>query len=569
MTQRVGVLLGILAMALTPAARATAAPSGNSVERTWVAVSGAPQQRGAMAYDSHRDQTLLLVPGNPSQTWTFSGATQQWTRRFPATSPSLNGASVAYDAAHQVVVAFGSDASSDNCDPDSPGATWIWNGTTWRQVHPSVGPDECSGVSGGGMAYDAVRHRVVYIASTDFGGTTWLWNGATWQDAGGGPNDAGIAYDPVSQRVIAFGSYVFFHGPNADGSTRAWTGSKWIQLAAGGGRYDPAPRGNASIAYDDTVGGLVMFGGFTQHFDGSVHKFADTWRWVGTHWVQMGTETSPGGMAGAAFVHDAHHHLGVLFGGGGKAWLFTAARAGGGYFLAEANGAVIGVGDARNVGDARTVRLNHPIVGIARTPTRKGYWLTASDGGIFAYGDAHFYGSTGGIRLNQPIVGIAATPSGRGYWLVARDGGIFTFGDARYRGSTGGIRLNQPIVGMAATPTGDGYWLVARDGGVFTFGDAHFYGSAGNRRVSERITAIAATPRGDGYWLVGVFGSVYSFGHVRYAGGSQAWGVVAISSSPTGNGYTMFDDRGDAYNYGDATYHGGAPGAAVVSAVTT
>jgi hypothetical protein len=41
------------------------------------------------------------------------------------------------------------------------------------------------------------------------------------------------------------------------------------------------------------------------------------------------------------------------------------------------------------------------------TPFGKGYWLVASDGGVFAFGDARFHGSTGGIRLNQPIVGLA------------------------------------------------------------------------------------------------------------------------------------------------------------------
>lgn len=124
-------------------------------------------------------------------------------------------------------------------------------------------------------------------------------------------------------------------------------------------------------------------------------------------------------------------------------------------------------------------RLNHPVVGIAASPTGGGYWLVAGDGGVFAFGDASFFGSTGSLRLNEPIVGMAATPTGKGYWLVARDGGVFTFGDAPFVGSTGGMRLNQPVTGMAATPSGQGYWLVAGDGGVFAFGDASYYGSGG------------------------------------------------------------------------------------------
>ena len=114
-------------------------------------------------------------------------------------------------------------------------------------------------------------------------------------------------------------------------------------------------------------------------------------------------------------------------------------------------------------------------------PRLQGYWFVAADGGIFSFGQGRFHGSTGAIRLNQPVVGMARTPSGRGYWLVARDGGIFSFGDAEFFGSTGAIRLNQPIVGMAATPTGRGYWFVAADGGIFAFGDAPFFGSTGGR----------------------------------------------------------------------------------------
>jgi len=61
----------------------------------------------------------------------------------------------------------------------------------------------------------------------------------------------------------------------------------------------------------------------------------------------------------------------------------------------------------------------------------------ASDGGIFSFGDAAFLGSTGAIRLNRPIVGMARGVDASGYWLVASDGGIFSFGDAPFLGSTG------------------------------------------------------------------------------------------------------------------------------------
>ena len=126
----------------------------------------------------------------------------------------------------------------------------------------------------------------------------------------------------------------------------------------------------------------------------------------------------------------------------------------------------------------------------------------AGDGTVLAFGAAGFYGSTKNLRLSHPLVGSAPTPSGHGYWLVASDGGVFSFGDAAFHGSTGAIHLNRPIISMSSTATGHGYWLVASDGGVFSFGDAAFYGSTGAIRLNAPIIAMTPTPSGHGYWLL-------------------------------------------------------------------
>lgn len=93
-----------------------------------------------------------------------------------------------------------------------------------------------------------------------------------------------------------------------------------------------------------------------------------------------------------------------------------------------------------------------------------GYVLAASDGGVFAFGTG-FYGSAGNIKLDAPIVGMARTPDGNGYWLVASDGGVFSYGDARFYGSTATLKLDAPVVGMTPTSNGQGYWLIAQYGG--------------------------------------------------------------------------------------------------------
>ena len=224
----------------------------------------------------------------------------------------------------------------------------------------------------------------------------------------------------------------------------------------------------------------------------------------------------------------------------------------GNFWVATANGKVVGNGTAKLFGDMSTRVLARPIVGMAASPTGNGYWLVASDGGIFAFGDALFYGSTGAMTLNQPIVAMAPTSTGKGYWLVATDGGIFAFGDARFLGSMGGTKLNQPVNGMAATPTGKGYWMVASDGGIFSFGDALFYGSAASSPLPAPVTAIATLPSGTGYWLQGATGAVYPFGAAGSYGAATAAGttLTKMATMPDGLGYRMASADGRIFLFG-------------------
>jgi hypothetical protein len=250
----------------------------------------------------------------------------------------------------------------------------------------------------------------------------------------------------------------------------------------------------------------------------------------------------------------------------------AAHGAGGGYWLAGADGKVYRFGSALELGSVAGSSLNQPVVCMTSTATGHGYWLVARDGGVFAFGDAPYAGSTGAAVLNEPIVGMAAVPPGTGtagpgtgYWLVARDGGVFAFGSGGFFGSTGNIRLNQPIVGMAATPSGGGYWLVARDGGVFAFGDAGFFGSTGNVRLNQPIVGMAATPSGRGYLLAAADGGVFAFGDAGFfgsaAGRPAGNPVVGMATTASGQGYWLAARDGGVYGYGDAPFSGSAVGA--------
>jgi ribosomal protein L24E len=227
-----------------------------------------------------------------------------------------------------------------------------------------------------------------------------------------------------------------------------------------------------------------------------------------------------------------------------------------GYWFVASDGGIFSYADSKFHGSTGAIRLNQPVVGMARTPSGNGYWLVARDGGIFSFGDARFFGSTGNIKLNQPIVGMAASPSGNGYWFVAADGGIFSFGDARFFGSTGGQRLARPIVGMASTPTGAGYWFVAGDGAVFNFGDARPLGSATG--LGQPAVGLAATPTGKGYWVAGNDGALAAFGDAPAVAGVKglARPVVGIAATPSGKGCWLVAGDGGIFSFGDARFFG-------------
>ncbi|MGH9089375.1 MAG: hypothetical protein ACRDYZ_14915 [Acidimicrobiales bacterium] len=118
-----------------------------------------------------------------------------------------------------------------------------------------------------------------------------------------------------------------------------------------------------------------------------------------------------------------------------------------------------------------------PVVAIAGTRDGGGYYLADAAGAVDVHGDAVFRGDLGASPPTFPITSMVPTADGRGYWMVGADGGVFAFGDAGYLGSLPGLGVHvADIVGLAAPPSRTGYWLAGRDGGVFAF-DVPFYGA--------------------------------------------------------------------------------------------
>lgn len=229
-----------------------------------------------------------------------------------------------------------------------------------------------------------------------------------------------------------------------------------------------------------------------------------------------------------------------------------------GYGLVAGDGGVFNY-QMTPYGSAASLKLASPIVG-GDALGDFGYWLVAGDGGVFAYGEAGFYGSMGGMKLNSPIVGMARSPGGEGYWLVAADGGVFAYGDAKFYGSMGGEKLNKPVVAIAAAVDGEGYTLFAADGGTFSYGSAQSYGSAASLKLAAPIVGGAMSITGEGYWMVAADGGVFAYGDSPYLGtpklasGNMAVGIVGLGNT----GYAVAAADGAVYAYGTQEYFGGA-----------
>jgi hypothetical protein len=192
--------------------------NGTTWTQQFPAVSPPARTLMAFAYDGATKTVVLFGGGSEpggagalGDTWTWDGVATTWTQQSPATSPpARSGCAAAYDATNNGLVLFGGQNGST-----AYGDTWIWNGATWTQQSPASAP---SARSQAGMAYDAVLSAVVLFGGAvgalweDSANDTWVWNGTSWRQihpATVPPNryNFGMAYEPAFKAVLMFGGF--------------------------------------------------------------------------------------------------------------------------------------------------------------------------------------------------------------------------------------------------------------------------------------------------------------------------------------------------------------------------
>jgi hypothetical protein len=211
--------------------------------------------------------------------------------------------------------------------------TWIWDGSTWTQVFPTVSPSP-RGFNTQAMAYDAAIGKVILFGGygvDGFLGDTWVWDGKakTWTQlfpaTSPSPRGTALAYDSNTHQVVIFGGQNQDEGFRFLGDTWTFDGTDWTQQFPAS---SPSPRANFPMAYDLNIGEVVLYGGFSE----SAAALGDTWTWNGTTWSQIQTPIAPAGRYGASLNYDLNFEGLVMFGGQdpsawtNQTWLFTSVK---------------------------------------------------------------------------------------------------------------------------------------------------------------------------------------------------------------------------------------------------
>ncbi len=190
----------------------------------------------------------------------------------------------------------------------------------WTDVQPPASPPFRATE---GLAFEPVSGLIVayggvpdYTSANPFN-DTWAFDGCTWTQLFpvGNPGtrfNAYLAQSPTPGRVVLFGGAITvgaLAGTTWELDTQALT---WTNMTPAG--PSPSPRQLANTVYDSLRARTVLFGG--TNLTGSAF-LGDTWEWDGTLWANVTPAGGPSPTARAwhSMAYDSARQRTVLFGG--------------------------------------------------------------------------------------------------------------------------------------------------------------------------------------------------------------------------------------------------------------
>lgn len=213
-----------------------------------------PRYDASLAWDPIRARVLLFGGENSAETWEWDGT--DWLQQTPANSPPpRNFASLAHDPVRQRMVLFGGFFA-----PGQRNDTWEWDGTNWVERHPVQQPPPGNfGLEWEQLVWDSSRQRGVLVRFT--GGyricTVFEWDGTNWADRTPAQVPpprmrSSLAFDPTLGRVLLYGGEF--------NDLWAWDGTAWTLLQPGG--QDPHGVNGHEITWHPGWRSVVRYGGW-------------------------------------------------------------------------------------------------------------------------------------------------------------------------------------------------------------------------------------------------------------------------------------------------------------------
>lgn len=283
---------------------------------TLVDSSGPARYLHAMAFDSERNRLIAhggrFYDGSSYadlfDTWEWDGAV--WSQQHTGLGLGGGGPRMAFDTARGVTVLVG---SYNRCTPFGCGyvhETYEWDGADWIRV-ATTGP-ETDAYSTFDVVFDSLRSVILLYGGT-YNAQMWEWNGSTWNVMQLSPmirTDPGMAFDSARGVTVVFGGLGYdVDGIGYLGDTWEWDDSSWSDRTGPG----PSERRGHAMAFDETRGVTVLFGGSTG-VDASTQYFGDTWEWDGLSWA-LRDVPGPSPRTWHAMSYDRGRGVTVLFGG--------------------------------------------------------------------------------------------------------------------------------------------------------------------------------------------------------------------------------------------------------------
>ena len=258
-----------------------------------------------MTYDPAVGHVLLVGGGQRGAgqalpLWEFSN--DHWSLLHPSCTgggaynfscPAVtDDVPMAYDEKDNYLVVGDSNVNGQYCTFTFANNTWtglpaMWTNNNTTRPCPMGGGGSTSSTEPGStsMAYDQADQEIVFYTSN----STWTFTGGNWTDV-----TAKVGTSPVSQIYpqLAYdvsGGYILLyggrcsHGPPGGGcegyealnGTWEFKGGHWYNVT---GEPSPGPRFYGAIAYDQSSGDIILFGGTTDQ-GGDFILVNNTWSW--------------------------------------------------------------------------------------------------------------------------------------------------------------------------------------------------------------------------------------------------------------------------------------------------